>query len=386
VAEQPLIVIEDLAVSFPAGGGRRLQAVDGVNLSIFPRQTLAVVGESGSGKSVSAMSILQLIPTPPGNYDRGRILWRRGLKDASAAVKPRDGHPSALQEDDPSAFDDLLKFNDRQMRRVRGNQIAMIFQEPMTSLNPVYTIGEQILEAILLHQPVTRKGAVDIATRALDDVGIADPTSRLKEYPHQLSGGMRQRVMIAMALACQPALLLADEPTTALDVTIQAQILDLLRGLQNSKGMGIMLITHDLGVVAENADTVAVMYAGRVCEYGTVYDVFQRPLHPYTRGLLKSMPVLGKTRGRLPTVTDGATIPEDFPKGFTVAPHNPSPDQQVGADPQQKYGGAGSGLYEVEPGHWVLCTPTPDNSSATAKPPRLTFRRDAEPVQTASAE
>ena len=355
VAEQPLIVVEDLSVSFPASGGNRLQAVDRVNLSIFPRQTLAVVGESGSGKSVTAMSILQLIPTPPGRYDSGKILW--GDKR-----------------------EDLLRYDERAMRRVRGNQVAMIFQEPMTSLNPVYTIGEQILEAVLLHQKVSRRDAVAIAEKALGDVGIADPASRLREYPHQLSGGMRQRVMIAMALACQPALLLADEPTTALDVTIQAQILDLLRGLQHSRNMGIMLITHDLGVVAENADVVAVMYSGRVCEYGSVYDVFGRPLHPYTRGLLKSMPVLGHNVTRLPTVSDGATIPDDFPAGFTVAPHVAKPDQTVGGE---GYGGKTARLYEVEPSHWVLSTPTADNATVQTTAPRLAFRRDE--VSAASA-
>lgn len=345
--EQPLLQIEDLSVSFPGPGGRRTQAADGVRLAIYPRQTLAVVGESGSGKSVSAMSILQLIPTPPGRYERGEILWNP------------DGQASAT---------DLLKLSDRQMRKIRGNQIAMIFQEPMTSLNPVYTVGEQILEAILLHQHVGKAQAVKIAQQALTDVGIADPASRLKEYPHQLSGGMRQRVMIAMALACQPRLLLADEPTTALDVTIQAQILELLRELQQTKGMSVLLITHDLGVVAENADVVAVMYAGRIVEYASVHDLFARPLHPYTRGLLKSMPVLGRHADRLPTVTDGATIPEDFPKGYTVAPHVVDPN------PEQGYGGPDARLHQVEPNHWVLCTAGQD--AAPAAPPRLSYRRE----------
>jgi len=355
--DTPIIEIQDLAVSFPvpdaAGRGRRFNAVHRVNLSVYPAQTLAVVGESGSGKSVSAMSILQLIPTPPGKYESGQVLWR----------------DNAAPGDTAPAYTDLLKLNDKQMRRIRGNQIAMIFQEPMTSLNPVYTIGEQITEAVLLHQKVNKSRANRIAVEALGDVGIAAPASRLKEYPHQLSGGMRQRVMIAMALACQPKLLLADEPTTALDVTIQAQILELLRTLQNQKRMAVLLITHDLGVVAENADTVAVMYAGRVLEFASVFDVFQRPLHPYTRGLLLSMPVLGKSNERLPTVMDGATVPEDFPAGYVVQPHTVDPNPPGG------YGGADARLYEVEPDHWVLCAPTDDNTDAHAAHPRLAFLR-----------
>ena len=236
--ETALLKIENLAVSFGSATGR-VRAVAGVNLTIYPKQTVALVGESGCGKSVTALSILQLVPRPPGQYESGRIWWSR--------------HDSAAPMN-------LLGRSERQMRDVRGNQIAMIFQEPMTSLNPVYSIGEQITEAVLLHQKVTRKEAIKITQQALTDVGIPDAASRLKEYPHQLSGGMRQRIMIAMALACEPRLLLADEPTTALDVTIQAQILELLRELQKNRDMAIMLITHDLGVVAENADVVVVSF------------------------------------------------------------------------------------------------------------------------------
>ena len=351
-ANPPLLEIIDLSVSFPAQGQSRLQAADRVNLALYPRQTLAVVGESGSGKSVSSLSVLQLIPTPPGRYDGGKILWR---------------------PDPDEAPYNLMSFTDKQMRTVRGNQIAMIFQEPMTSLNPVYTIGEQILEAILLHQKVPRIEAVGIAEEALRSVGIADPASRLKEYPHQMSGGMRQRVMIAMALACQPKLLLADEPTTALDVTIQAQILELLRKLQDTRDMAMLLITHDLGVVAENADVVAVMYAGRVLEVADVYTLFGRPLHPYTRGLLKSMPVLGSQTDRLPTVTDGATIPDDFPAGYTVAPHVIKEDTPLVGP----YGGANADLYEVEPDHWVLCEADETRAALEHRPPRITTRREA---------
>jgi len=351
--DKPVLNIRNLSVSFPGrGDGRRVQAADRVSMSIYPAQTLAVVGESGSGKSVSALSVLQLIPHPPGRTDGGEIWWTDDL---------RQPHRNLLENDD------------RQMRSVRGNEIAMIFQEPMTSLNPVYTIGEQILEAVLLHQQVSRGDAVAIACKALDDVGIADPIARLKEYPHQLSGGMRQRVMIAMALACQPALLLADEPTTALDVTIQAQILELLRKLQHDKQMAIMLITHDLGVVAENADVVAVMYSGRIVEYATVFDIFNNPMHPYTKGLLKSMPVLGQRVDRLPTVMDGAVVGEDFPAGYTCAPHV---DQQ---NPDGGYGGPDARLHEVAEKHWVLCTKTdikPGEPTPDPDPPALDFRRD----------
>ncbi|XAM00685.1 ABC transporter ATP-binding protein [Phycisphaeraceae bacterium D3-23] len=346
--ETPVLNINQLSVSFPGGpNGRRVQAADRVSMSIYPAQTLAVVGESGSGKSVSALSVLQLIPHPPGRTDGGEIWWT----------------------DDPAQSpDNLLLNDDRAMRSVRGNEIAMIFQEPMTSLNPVYTVGEQILEAVLLHQQVSKADAIAIAVKALDDVGIADAESRLKEYPHQLSGGMRQRVMIAMALACQPALLLADEPTTALDVTIQAQILELLRKLQHDKQMAIMLITHDLGVVAENADVVAVMYSGRIVEYANVYDIFNNPMHPYTKGLLKSMPVLGHRVERLPTVMDGAIVGDDFPAGYTCAPHI---DQQ---NPEGGYGGPNARLHEIADKHWVLCTK--QAGGADPAPPKLAFRRD----------
>ena len=366
--EAPLLEIAGLSVSFPSsrggrggrGGGARMQAVRGVDLSVYPGQTLAVVGESGSGKSVSAMSVLRLIPTPPGRYESGRILWH-------ASNDPGVRASARMQSAEST---DLLTLTDRQMRRIRGNQIAMIFQEPMTSLNPVYTVGEQIMEAVLLHQSVSRREAVQIATAALRDVGIADPEGRMKTYPHQLSGGMRQRVMIAMALACQPRLLLADEPTTALDVTIQAQILELLRKLQRERGMAILLITHDLSVVAENADVVAVMFAGRIVEYADVHTLFDRPLHPYTRGLLRSMPVLGRDVERLDTVMDGATIPDDFPAGFTVQPHHLDPA------PTEPYGGAAATLHEVEDQHWVLCTA---NGEGAATRPALAFTRHATP-------
>ncbi len=325
--------VDDLAVSFDNGKGPRVQAVDGVRMTVYPRQTLAVVGESGCGKSVTAMSSMQLVPRPPGRFDRGRIMFNAD-----------DGQI------------DLIKLTEPEIRSLRGSDIAMIFQEPMTSLNPVYTIGDQILEAILLHQNVTPQEAAEIAVTAMDDVGIPDPRQRLKAYPHQFSGGMRQRVMIAMALACQPRLLLADEPTTALDVTIQAQILDLLNDLQNTRQMGIMLITHDLGVVAENADVICVMYAGRVVEYANVFEIFDNPMHPYTRGLFASIPKMHARNDRLVTINEVTDNPAEFEKlpgaEEGVRPWWPwqSPPKDLKAKPIP----AGDyALLEVKKDHWV---------------------------------
>lgn len=343
----PLLRIENLAVSF-GSPQKKIRAVMGVNLAVYPQQTLAVVGESGCGKSVSALSILQLVPTPPGIFESGRILW-----------SPQGEEPV-----------DLLSYTDAQMQHVRGNQIAMIFQEPMTSLNPVYTIGEQILEAVLLHQRVTRREATCIAAEALDDVGIADAAQRLKEYPHQMSGGMRQRIMIAMALACQPALLLADEPTTALDVTIQAQILDLLHDLKQRRKMAVMLISHDLGVVAENADVVAVMYAGRVVEYGAVEDVFRNPQHPYTRGLFQSMPRLGEHRNRLETIPGGVPNPAAFPPGCPFHPRCAAMKNDPKCSAQQPP------LLEVEPRHWAACWHADGHDRGATTIPDVAYRRE----------
>jgi ABC-type dipeptide/oligopeptide/nickel transport system ATPase component len=341
VAVEPLIRVQDLAVSFDNGSGPRIQAVDGVRMSIYPGQTLAVVGESGCGKSVTAMSSLQLVPRPPGRFDRGSVWFRSRL---AGELGSANGEV------------DLLKLDEPRMRQVRGNEIAMIFQEPMTSLNPVYTVGDQILEAILLHQNVDAEQATEIALKAMRDVGIPEPERRIKQYPHQFSGGMRQRVMIAMALACRPKLLLADEPTTALDVTVQAQILELLRELQVSRGMAMMLITHALGVVAENADVVCVMYAGRVVEYATVLELFDRPLHPYTRGLLASIPKLGERKDRLVTIREVVENPAEFEKlpgaSEGVRPwwpwHQPPKDLTAKDEPAGDYY-----LQEVSPDHWV---------------------------------
>jgi len=279
-----LLDIRNLQVSFPAEGGEA-RAVDGVDLSLDAGRTLGLVGESGCGKTLTALSILRLAP----GRIRGEIF-----------------------------FDDrnLLTLSERELRDVRGNQIAMIFQEPMSSLNPVFTVGSQIAEAVRWHQGLGRRAARERAIEMLRVVEIAEPERRVDDYPHQLSGGMRQRVMIAMALSCNPRVLIADEPTTALDVTIQAQILDLMGHLRDRLGMALWLITHDLGIVAERADEVAIMYAGRVVERAPVEAIFRRPLHPYTQGLLRSLPQVGETRrARLETIPGVVPDPLHLPSG-----------------------------------------------------------------------
>ncbi|HEY5933069.1 MAG TPA: ABC transporter ATP-binding protein [Kofleriaceae bacterium] len=262
---EPLLEIRDLVTEFRTDRGT-VRAVDGVSFEIRPKQTLGVVGESGCGKSVTALSVMRLVASPPGKIAAGQIKY---------------------------AGKDLLTLSPAEMRKIRGNRIAMIFQEPMTSLNPVFTVGDQVGEAVRLHQKKTRSEARAIALDMFRLVGIPSPEERIDDYPHQLSGGMRQRVMIAMALACKPDLLIADEPTTALDVTIQAQILDLLGKLQAELGMSILLITHDLGVVAETCDEVVVMYAGRIVERAAAEELFAAPRHHYTAGLLRSVPSYG---------------------------------------------------------------------------------------------
>ena len=271
-----------------------------------PGETLAVVGESGSGKSVTALSILKLIPQPPGRIVGGRILFRGR---------------------------DLVPLTNDQMRAIRGKEISMIFQEPMTALNPVYTCGEQIIEALVLHERMTRGQARTRAIEMLERVGIPAAGQRVDEYPHQLSGGMRQRVMIAMALACRPAVLIADEPTTALDVTIQAQILELLKELQREMGMAVILITHDLGVVAETAHRVAVMYGGQIVEYADVRSAFRRPLHPYNAGLQSSLPKLGEVVDRLRVIPGTVPNPARFPAGCRFHPRCPVMIEKCLLDP-----------------------------------------------------
>src|SRR5213079_257713 len=270
----PLLDVRDLRTSFFLEGGEA-RAVDGVSFTLDAGRVLGLVGESGCGKSVTALSLMRLVP-PPGRIVGGKVSF--------------DGR-------------DLLTLPERDMRAVRGAGLAMIFQEPMTSLNPVLTVGSQIAEAVRLHRPVSRREAWERAVELLAEVGIAEPARRARDHPHRLSGGMRQRVMIAMAISCEPRVLIADEPTTALDVTIQAEILDLLRALREQRGMALLLITHDLGVVAEQADEVAIMYAGRIVEHASVLEIFERPLHPYTQALLRSMPGVGsERRDRLETI------------------------------------------------------------------------------------
>jgi oligopeptide/dipeptide ABC transporter ATP-binding protein len=335
-SSQALLEIQDLRTHFEADGGR-VPAVDGVSLTIHQGRTAALVGESGCGKSVTALSILRLIPQPPGRIVGGRIMFNDRIRDApphaddviraasgserinsSVAAPPTIGHATSRQTcADPI---DLLQIGDQAMRRIRGNRIAMIFQEPMTALNPVYSIGEQIVEAVELHQGLRDKDAWAAAAEALRRVGIPDAVRRSRDYPHQLSGGMRQRVMIAMALSCTPALLIADEPTTALDVTVQQQILELLRAIQAETDMSMLLITHDFSVVAEAADDVYVMYAGRIVEHGPVADVLSRPLHPYTQGLLRCMPRLSQRKKRLEVISGNVPDPRGLPSGCRFHP------------------------------------------------------------------
>ncbi|MGH7458380.1 MAG: ABC transporter ATP-binding protein [Longimicrobiaceae bacterium] len=289
---EPILEVHDLRTYFHTEDGTA-RAVDGVSFHLNPGETLGVVGESGCGKSVTALSVMRLIPEPPGRIEEGsRILFRGGRGE-----------------------EDLVRAGEERMRQIRGNDIAMIFQEPMTSLNPVFTVGDQIEESLRLHQGLGKKEARGRAIEMLETVGIPIPRQRVNEYPHQLSGGMRQRVMIAMALACDPKLLIADEPTTALDVTIQAQILELLNRLQEELGMSIILITHDLGVVAEVCDRVLVMYAGQLFEEGSAEDIFRDPQNPYTEGLLRSIPKLGTRVERLAVIPGVVPAPTNWPKG-----------------------------------------------------------------------
>ncbi|MCL4226674.1 MAG: ABC transporter ATP-binding protein [Myxococcales bacterium] len=303
---EALLEIRNLVTEFRTERGV-VRAVDGVSFEIPRRQTLGVVGESGCGKSVTALSVMRLVASPPGRIAAGEIRY--------------DGK-------------DLLDLPEAAMREIRGNRIAMIFQEPMTSLNPVFTVGDQVAEAVRLHQRKTRKEALAVAAEMFRLVGIPSPEERLANYPHQMSGGMRQRVMIAMALACRPDLLIADEPTTALDVTIQAQILDLLRTLQEELGMSILLITHDLGVVAETCDEVVVMYAGRVVERAATATLFGQPRHHYTAGLLRSVPRPGadasgdgEARGRLQEIPGMVPALHELPVGCKFADRCPAADE-----------------------------------------------------------
>ena len=318
---QPLLKIENLKTYFYVKG-RVARAVDDVSLSIQPGETLGLVGESGCGKSVTAHSIIQLIPTPPGKIVDGRI-W---FEDR-----------------------DLLRLPEAEMRKIRGNRISMIFQEPMTSLNPVFCVGDQVGEVLRLHQGLSRRETRNRVLDIFKQVGIPAAESRLDDFPHQMSGGMRQRVMIAMALACNPRLMIADEPTTALDVTIQAQILDLMNKLKADTGASILFITHDLGVIAEMAQHVAVMYAGHVVEHADVNTLFSDPKHPYTVGLLKSIPILGRktAEGRLSTIQGVVPSLFDLPRGCLFSDRCPD----VFDDCRR----IAPAMYDVGPNHTARC-------------------------------
>jgi len=319
LAENKLIDVNNLKTYFHTEEGT-VKAVDGVSFEIYPGETLGVVGESGCGKSVTSLSIMRLIESPPGKIEEGEILFNGK---------------------------DLTKLSQGQMRKIRGNDISMIFQEPMTSLNPVYTVGDQIMEAILIHKNVNKKQAREEAINMLRKVGIPLPEQRVDEYPHQLSGGMRQRIMIAMALSCDPQLLIADEPTTALDVTIQAQILELMNSLKAQFGMAIMMITHDLGVIAEVSDRVAVMYAGKIVEYTDVKTLYADPKHPYTWGLMHSIPHIEKDLDRLEAIPGNVPNPLDFPDGCKYNTRCPFATDKCRVDEPD--------IEEVEEGHYSAC-------------------------------
>jgi len=319
-----LLQIRDLRTSFFTSDGE-VRAVDGVTFDIEEGKTMGLVGESGCGKSVTALSIIKLLSKGIGRIAGGEIIYRG---------------------------ENLVAYDEERMRAIRGNEISMIFQEPMTSLNPVFTIGEQIEESVRLHQGANKKEAHTRAIEMLRLVKIAEPEKRVKDFPHQLSGGMRQRVMIAMALSCNPTLLMADEPSTALDVTIQAQILQLIKELQEQLGMAVLLITHDLGVVAEQADEVAVMYAGRIVERASPETIFARPAHPYTIGLMNSVPgVVGLNKGRLEAIPGMVPSPLNWSSGCRFRDRCARADDRCGETLPE--------LVEMEPGHWVSCLKVP---------------------------
>ena len=315
---QPLLDIRNLKTYFHTDKGV-IKAVDGISFSLVKGETLALVGESGCGKSVTALSLLRLVP-PPGKIVGGEILFDNT---------------------------NLLLLPENDMRRIRGNRMSMVFQEPMTALNPVLRIGDQIAEILQLHKGLERNQALERSAELLAEVGIPDPEQRLRDYPHQLSGGLRQRVIIAISLACRPEILIADEPTTALDVTIQAQIMDLLGRLRDENEMALLLITHDLGVVAESADRVAIMYAGLIVEQATVVDLFEHGSHPYTLGLLASVPRLGGKKGRLTPISGQVPPPLARPSGCPFRNRCPEAfDRCAEACPE---------LKELSPGHLVRC-------------------------------
>ena len=314
-----VLEVENLRVSFPAEGGHRVHAVDGVSFTLDRGEMLALVGESGCGKSLTSLALLRLVPGP------GRI-------DPGGAIRLGDI--------------DVLNLEGEPLRRIRGKRIGMIFQDPMTSLNPVFTVGDQISEGVRAHLPVSKREARDRALHLLQEVGIPDPVARLDAYPHQLSGGMRQRVMIAIALSAEPEILVADEPTTALDVTVQAQILEVLDRLRASHGMAVLLITHDLGIVAGRADRVAVMYAGQIVEEAPTPALFARPSHPSTQGLFASVPRLHGPVERLKPIGGSVPRPSAWPSGCRFRPRCPKAFDKCGAMPP---------LLPLEPAHRMRC-------------------------------
>lgn len=316
---ETILKVEDLKIHFHTQDGLA-KAVDGISYEVKKGQTLGIVGESGCGKSITSLAILQLVPSPPGIIAGGRILFKG---------------------------QDLLHFNDRAIRDIRGNKISMIFQEPMTALNPILSVGEQITEVIMRHLKKSKEEAYARALQLLEEVGIPSPEARIEEYPHQLSGGMKQRVMIAMALACEPDILIADEPTTALDVTVQAQILELLKRMQKEHGMAIILITHDLGVIAEMADDVVVMYAGKVVETSDVKSLYDKRLHPYTQGLFKAIPNILDQKQRLEIIEGVVPNPLEFPQGCRFSTRCKKVEEQCyDVDPE---------LLNIEGEHKVAC-------------------------------
>ncbi len=352
-----LLTIDDLSVAFAVDGGQHL-AVDGVSLDIPYGQTIALVGESGSGKSATALALMRLLPQPPARVYGKHIHLDVGSEDGAI---------------------DLLTLSDKQMREVRGSRIAMIFQEPMTSLNPVFSVGAQIIEAIMLHRDMKPHEARHEAVTLLTRVGMVDASRTVDQYPHQLSGGMRQRVMIAMALACEPALLIADEPTTALDVTTQKEILDLIGNLQAESGMSVLFITHDLGLVAERAAYTYVMYAGRIVEHGQSQAVLTKPGHPYTKALLACAPQFRTKANRLPVIAGSPPTRMQKPSGCPFHPRcelsskkasegtrktKESENREIGliladcAMPRSNASCDAPTLYDVSENHWVACWET----------------------------
>jgi peptide/nickel transport system ATP-binding protein/oligopeptide transport system ATP-binding protein len=316
---EPILSVRGLTTEFITHEAR-FSAVDDVSFDIAPGEVLGLVGESGCGKSVTAMSVMRIVPEPPGRISAGEIIF--------------EGR-------------DLLKLPEHEMRKVRGGRIGMVFQEPMTSLNPVFTVGDQVAEALVVHKGMTKQQAYARCAELFDLVGLPEPKRQVTSYPHQLSGGMRQRVMIAMAISCEPSLIIADEPTTALDVTIQAQILDLLKDIRREFGTAVLLITHDLGIIAQMADRVAVMYAGRIVEYSNTDDLFYDTLHPYTEGLLGSLPRPGENADRLKAIPGMVPKLSDLPSGCKFLPRCPYGNH--------KYGHKEPELFEAKPNHWVRC-------------------------------